>query len=410
MIGIPGKRLLMLGGADIQVTAIQAAKELGLYVITCDNRPRNPGHRYADEYHEVSTTDLDAVLALAKQLRIDGVSAYASDPAANTAAYVAEKLGLPGDPYQAVQAIQDKIQFRNLQDHLGMPAPRALRATSGSMISKHAAKWPYGGILKPVDSSGSKGVHRVRPGVSVRKAALLFSDAENFSRAGKVILEEFIPRKGKQMTGDILVIEGRISAWCFGDVHFNDRVNGLVPRGVTIPGSIPELKVNSAIRDLQRLIDHVGLRQGVYNVDLYLDRADRPIIVDLGLRNGGNMLNTLYQKKIGLDLMRISLQLCMGQKPASAGVMDHKDVFVGHCVVHSLTTGKLMSIEFSEQLLSRTFYRSINVEPGDEVHCFMNSGHRIGLLLLQFPEKNEMLEVYSDIYSHMKVVVEPIER
>ena len=97
------KKILMLGGTMQQIPIIKLAKEMGLYVITCDYAPENPGHKYADEYHNVSTTDVDGVLELAKELKIDGIVAYASDPAAPTAAYVAEKLGLPGNPYESVQ-------------------------------------------------------------------------------------------------------------------------------------------------------------------------------------------------------------------------------------------------------------------------------------------------------------------
>ena len=56
------------------------------------------GMQYADAYYNVSTTDKEAVLELAEKLEIDGIVAYASDPAAPTAAYVSEKMGLPGNP------------------------------------------------------------------------------------------------------------------------------------------------------------------------------------------------------------------------------------------------------------------------------------------------------------------------
>ena len=49
-------------------------------------------HKYADEYHNVSVIDKEAVLNLAKELKIDGVTAFVNDIAATTAAYVAEKL------------------------------------------------------------------------------------------------------------------------------------------------------------------------------------------------------------------------------------------------------------------------------------------------------------------------------
>ena len=82
------KKVLMLGGSLYQVYAIKEAVRLGYYVITCDYLPDNPGHKFAHEYYNVSTTDKKAVLCLAERLKVDGVVAYASDPAAPTAAYV----------------------------------------------------------------------------------------------------------------------------------------------------------------------------------------------------------------------------------------------------------------------------------------------------------------------------------
>ena len=51
----------MLGGSLYQVYAIKEAVKMGHYVITCDYLPNNPGHQYAHEYYNVSTTDKEAV-------------------------------------------------------------------------------------------------------------------------------------------------------------------------------------------------------------------------------------------------------------------------------------------------------------------------------------------------------------
>jgi hypothetical protein len=90
------KKILFLGGAPSQLPPIKYALEQGHHVITVDYLPENPGHKLAHTYYNVSTTDKDAVLEVAKAENIDGIVAYASDPAAPTAAYVAEKLGLSG--------------------------------------------------------------------------------------------------------------------------------------------------------------------------------------------------------------------------------------------------------------------------------------------------------------------------
>ena len=108
----------MLGGSLYQVYAIKEAVKMGYYVITCDYLPNNPGHQYAHEYYNVSTTDKEAIYELAKRLQVDGVVAYASDPAAPTAAYVCEKLGLPTSPYTSVEILSQKDLFRRyLAEH-----------------------------------------------------------------------------------------------------------------------------------------------------------------------------------------------------------------------------------------------------------------------------------------------------
>ena len=80
------KKILLLGGSAQQVIAIETAKKLGYYTVLCDFLTDNPGQYVADKFYLVSTTDKDAVLEVAQKENVDGVLAYASDPAAPTAA------------------------------------------------------------------------------------------------------------------------------------------------------------------------------------------------------------------------------------------------------------------------------------------------------------------------------------
>lgn len=56
---------------------------------------------------------------------VDGVLAYASDPAAPTAAYVAEKMKLPTNPYEAVMTLCNKDCFRHFLKNNGFNTPVA---------------------------------------------------------------------------------------------------------------------------------------------------------------------------------------------------------------------------------------------------------------------------------------------
>ena len=89
---------MLLGGIRYLLPAIEVAHKHGYHVITVDYLPENIAHQYSDEYYNVSIIDKEAVLQLAQELQIDGILSFAVDPGVVTAAYVAEKMGLPFTP------------------------------------------------------------------------------------------------------------------------------------------------------------------------------------------------------------------------------------------------------------------------------------------------------------------------
>ena len=149
------KKLLILGGSFYLLPLIEKAHELGVYVITADYLPDNAAHKYADEYHNVSVIDKEAVLNLAKELKIDGVTAFVNDIAATTAAYVAEKLGLNFHcPYESAVILQDKGKFRKFLSDNGFNSPHSKRYddVNAPMNDIDYFDWPV--IVKPTDSCG----------------------------------------------------------------------------------------------------------------------------------------------------------------------------------------------------------------------------------------------------------------
>ena len=156
------KKLLLLGGSRYLLPVIEAAKSLGIRAITCDYLPDNIAHKYSDEYHNVSIIDKDAVLTLAKELDIDGVMSFACDPGVVTAAYVAEKMGLPScGPYESVCILQNKGLFRQFLTENGftVPVAKSYESVDAALADAALFNWPV--IVKPTDSAGSKGVTRV---------------------------------------------------------------------------------------------------------------------------------------------------------------------------------------------------------------------------------------------------------
>lgn len=392
----------MLGGADIQISAIKEAKRLGYHVITCDYLPNNPGHQFSDEYHNVSTTDKEKVLELAETLKIDGISAYASDPAALTAAYVSEKLGLPGNSYESVLQLSDKFRFRKLQHQLGMNAPRILESSSVPDIKNFIGSLNSGAIIKPVDTSGSKGVHILHQDMSDDQIEAFISDALSFSRMKRIIVEEYIIRVGSLMSGDALIENGKVLFMCFGDVHFNTQINGLVPRSISLPASAKATLFEEVKVDLQRLVDTLQIRSGVFNLDIIEDQNGKPVIIDIGARNGGNLFNDIIYYHSGVNLIELSMKQCCGE-PVTVDYNGEIKGYYAHNVIHSLQKGKFKNVEFSDAIKPHIIYQNIVKHAQDEIEVFTNSSMRLGLILLKFDNKEQMLQLLGDIYTHVKV-------
>ena len=187
------KRLLLLGGSRYLLPVIEAAKKLGIYTISCDYLPDNIAHRYSDDYCNVSIIDKDAVLEAAKQLEVDGVMSFACDPGVATAAYVAEKLGLPAcGPYESVSILQNKGRFRRFlaENGFNVPMAKGYHDIEQALQEKDLFHWPV--IVKPTDSAGSKGVTRVDDPAKLEDSIRY---ALSFSHSDEFIIEDFLEKK-----------------------------------------------------------------------------------------------------------------------------------------------------------------------------------------------------------------------
>lgn len=139
-------------------------------------------------------------MKVATDEQVDGVLAYASDPAAPTAAYVAEKLGLPTNPYLAVETLCNKDKFREFLKLNGFNSPQA-KGYEDKNVDISMFSLPV--IVKPVDSSGSKGATVIDNWNELDKA---LDFAFSFSRSHRIIVEEFIVKNMNILLVEIFLL------------------------------------------------------------------------------------------------------------------------------------------------------------------------------------------------------------
>lgn len=388
------KRLLMLGGAQSQIPAIQYARDAGHYVITCDYLPDNPGHQYGHEYHNVSTTDIDGVLKLAKGLNIDGVVAYASDPAAVTAAYVAEHMGLPGNSIESTKILSEKDRFRDFSVKNGFNTPNFCIIKNSSEICETPLRLPF--IVKPVDSSGSKGITIVKDPNSFKEAVW---KALARSRSKRVIVEEIIESPYNQIHGDCFFIDGKMVLSCLGDHHF--KLGSLAPYSTTLPSRIEENLMQRVEKEISRFINLCGFTHGPVNVEARIGFDDEIYLIDMGARSGGNYVPQLVEMATGFNMVAATINGAFGDYDEIE--IRHYPVknFVSHCVLGSEKKGILNKVDYSPIFYSRIMKEYMYLQTGSPINVFEDSSNTIGVLLLSYKNSDEMESIISHIYEHI---------
>lgn len=398
------KKILMLGGSMQQIPAIKRAKAMGHYVITCDYMPENPGHKYADEFYNVSTTDLEGVFSLAKRLKIDGIVAYASDPAAPTAAYVSEKLGLPGNPFESVKLLTEKDLFREFLKEYGFNTPEACGYSTYEEAIADINRFRFPVMVKPVDSSGSKGVVKVYEKSGIEEAV---KEALSYSRGKRFIIEEFIEKKGYQISGDGFSIDGKLVFTSYGNELYSGKgTREYVALGEFWPSLLTVEQKQKVDDELQRLITALGMKTCAYNIEVILDKNDTPYILELGPRNGGSYIPQLIQYATGVDLVEYTIKGALGESCEGLKMTCTTGVWSNYMIL-SKQTGVFKELHFKEDFKRDNLlnvYCTANV--GDKVYAYQNTTHSLGTILFKADTVEEMIEITDNIEKYYQVIVE----
>lgn len=396
--------MMLLGGLRYLLPVIEAAHAQGYYVITCDYLPDNIAHRYSDEYCNVSIVDKEAVLAAARKLEIDGILSFAVDPGVVTAAYVQQQMGLPGNPYESVCILQNKDRFRAfLAEHgFNVPKARGFGSLEEALAARDWYPWPV--IVKPTDSAGSKGVTRV-DGPEGLEEALAAAFAHSLS--GRVIVEEFIEKRGCSSDSDCFSVDGQLKFVSFSAQRFDEHAAGpYVPAAYSWPSSMNMREESELTSELQRLITLLNLRTSIYNVETRVGTDGKPYIMEVSPRGGGNRLAEMVRFATGVDLITASVRAAVGDEVTGVEQRPY-DGHWAEVVIHAAKDGRFVSLDIDEEF-RRAYVRQTDlwVERGDKVSAFRGANDSLGTLVLNFSSEAEMLSALANQDGWMKVVVE----
>lgn len=401
------KRLLLLGGSMQQVPAIIYARNNGYTTILCDFLEDNPGQNYADRFYCVSTTDKEMILRVAQKEQIDGIVAYASDPAAPTAAFVAEKMGLPTNPFDSVEILAFKDKFRDFLKENGFNCPlaKSFACSSAAIESVNLFKLPV--MVKPIDSSGSKGVVRVD---SIKDIETAIENAFSHSRNGRIIIEEYTEMNHEFMIGgDCFIENGKIEFLGLLNCHRDRDVNPLVPVGKSYPLQSDNNRIEKIRETVQKIVDILSINFGCFNLELMFDENDDLYVIEMGPRNGGNMIPDLLHMATGFDMIAATIEAALGKNVKSTLPSKAKatqESFMATHNIHTAKSGLYKGLKIDEKIKKHILKSVIYKEKGEPVYYFDGANKAVGIIFMEFSNSSEMFDILNNINSYIEVIVE----
>lgn len=396
------KKLLLLGGLRYLIPVIREAKNLGYYTITCDYLPENIAHKFSDEYYNVDITDQEAILDLAKKLKIHGIMSFAVDPGVVTAAYVAEELGLPGCPLKSVRILQNKGIFRTFLEKHNFSVPKAKSFNSFSEAIKEIAEFNLPVIVKPVDAAGSKGVTKV---VNIESLEFAMKNAKNHSITNTFIIEEFIEAKGNPSDSDCFSLSGNLKIVTFSSQYFDaNSKNPFTPSAYSWPSNISLANQEILTKELQRLISLLGLKTSIYNIEVREGKDGKAYIMEVSPRGGGNRLSEMVNYATGVNLIEYAIKGAMGEKISIPEEINYEGNWV-ELILYSNQEGYFHKLGIDESIKEFLVEEDVWIEKGEKVYPFLSANYAIGTLVFNFNKRDEVENLIEYRDTLVKVLV-----
>lgn len=391
------RSLLIAGGGHAEIPLIQAGKALGYRVVTSGNEPGQIGHAHGDVYRHADFSDPDAVLAVARDERIDAVCAAANDFSALSAAYVAERMGLPGhEPFATSQLLHHKDKYRAFAQRHGIASPAAVSFTAMDAALEAGCPFPLPVMVKPIDLTGGKGITKVEDESQWRPA---LEKAFGISRQRKIVVEQFL--SGSQHSCSMFVRDGRVCFFFLDDEYY--YTNPFLVSGAATP-SINQGRVEAALRhEAETVCRLLSLTTGLVHAQ-YVLHDGKPVIIEITRRCPGDLYNRLVEIATGVPYSTWVVKAAAGLDCADVAPRDPRGCYFRYCIMPR-RRGILRAIEIDDSVRPRVVESLIWGRPGDAASDPLLS--KYGIVFLRFDDPAQMLEHAPRMDRLIRTVVEP---
>lgn len=302
------KKIAIIGASYLQEPLIEKAKAMGLETHVFAWAAGDIGEKSADYFYPISIVEKDQILDKCREIGIAGICSIASDLAAITVNYVADKMGLVGNSPECALISTNKHLMREAFEKNGDPSPKSILVTSAKDLDEIDLLYPV--IVKPTDRSGSRGITKL---LDERGLAEAIENAKEQGFEKKALVEEFAT--GQEYSVECISYHGEhhflamTKKYTTGAPHF-------IETGHLEPAPVSEEVLKKVKETVFHALDSLKITDSASHSELKIASDGTVRLIEIGGRMGGDCIGSdLVQLSTGIDFVRAVIQIAMGEAP-----------------------------------------------------------------------------------------------
>ncbi len=378
------KTIMILGASILQLPAIERATKMGLHVVALDMNPEAVGFNVPSVIKEViSTVDIDGAIKAAKKHNVDGVMTLATDMPMRAVAAVAKECGLVGISEETAIKATDKSVMREALERASVPIPKYFRVENEFEYLQAVKQMKGAFLVKPSDSSGSRGIIKVEKKNEVNEA---FSYTMKHCKNGVALVEECMV--GPEVSVETLAVDGEINV-----IQITDKITTGAPHFVEMGHTQPSRL--HCLEEIKRVAvaanKALGIENGPSHTEIIVTNQG-PKIVELGARLGGDCITThLVPLSTGVDIVEACILIALGEKPDITPSLE-----CGSAIRYfHQREGIVKSIDGIKEVEKLAGVKQVSIVHGigERITEITDSGSRMGFVIAQGSDANDAASI-----------------
>lgn len=295
--------IAILGAGIGQVPLILKAKSRGWKTIVVSPVGSYPGIKMADSLIEEDVRKVEAVIEKLRAYNVSAVLTDQLDSAVESVAYISEKLNLKGITTEVARKFKDKFYMLQCAQKLGIKVPSFTLTDNVSDAIHFAECIGYPIIMKPHDSSASKGVSRVDSPCELRER---YECTKNFSSNQKVLIQQYIEKEVEYCV-EAYTRNFKVQNIAIGKRDYFKSRTDFIPQATLLKSSQSTLEpCEKKILEMNKLlIEGLGLPFGITHGEYMVEEQSGEVyLVEIAARGGGvGISSILVPACTGVDLV-----------------------------------------------------------------------------------------------------------